>query len=106
MTSAPLLFARTAHLRLDKGLICMGGLGYAADVEGLCLELARRVDAAVTLLHVVDAITYDYPIAQEVQDHWQHILTTDTPQGDNLRTALERAQARVEDVKFLVRQGR
>ncbi|MDX1437039.1 MAG: universal stress protein [Anaerolineales bacterium] len=104
-TPAPLLFVGSANLRLKKMLVCMGGLGYAEEVEELSLVLARRVGAAVTVLHVVDSITFDYPVAQEVKDQWQEILNTDTPQGQNLRAALERAQSQIAEADFRVRQG-
>ena len=83
----------------------MGGLGYARTAEQWALFLAQRMGASVTILHVVEPISYDYPIAREVQDHWQEILKTDTPQGQNLREALEIAQDMGVSASFQVRHG-
>jgi nucleotide-binding universal stress UspA family protein len=81
------------------------GVGHALSAERWPLFLAERVDASVTLLHVVEPISYDYPVAREIQDHWQDILETDTPQGQNLRTALRMAQEMGITADFKVRHG-
>jgi nucleotide-binding universal stress UspA family protein len=101
----PILYVRTARLPLKRLLICLGGLEYAAGVERLGLHLARAAGAAVTLLHVVEPITLDYPTARQVHDHWQTILETPTPQGQNLRRALDEVLATGLPAEFKVRHG-
>jgi nucleotide-binding universal stress UspA family protein len=101
----PVLYVKQAHLQLHKILVCMGGLGYAATAERWALFLAQRLGAAVTLFHVVEPISYDYPTAHEIQDHWDDILGTDTPQGKNLREALKNAQDVGVPATFQVRHG-
>ena len=101
----PVLYVRQAHPRLRKILVCLGGLGHALSAERWSLYLAERMGASVTLLHVVEPISYDYPVAREIQDHWQDILETDTPQGQNLRTALRMAQEIGVTADFKVRHG-
>jgi nucleotide-binding universal stress UspA family protein len=61
--------------------------------------------ASVTLLHVVEPITYRYPTALEIQDHWEDILETQTPQGEHLRKALQVAEKWGVGVDFKVRHG-
>jgi nucleotide-binding universal stress UspA family protein len=108
-TAAPLLYVRSAHNQLRKILIPMGGLGFAREVEGLSLYLASRAGADVRILHIVETGVYDYPVASELQENWAEILETDTPQGRNLRQALEYAQtagaAGGFSADFHVRQG-
>jgi nucleotide-binding universal stress UspA family protein len=101
----PLLYVRQAHLQLRRILICMGGLDYAASVEHLGLYLAQAVNASVTLLHIVEPITRDYPVARELHDHWREILETDTPQGRNLKAALEEVKEAGLQADFKVRHG-
>jgi nucleotide-binding universal stress UspA family protein len=101
----PVLYVKKAHLQLRKILVCMGGLGYAVSAERWALFLAQRLDASVTLFHVVEPISYDYPIAHEIQDHWDDILGTDTPQGQNLRDALKNAQDMGVPASFQGRHG-
>ena len=101
----PVLYVKQAHLHLNRILVCMGGLGHARSAERWALFLAQRKEASVTLLHVVEPISYDYPIAREIQDRWNDILETDTPQGQNLREALKSALDLGIKAAFQVRQG-
>lgn len=103
--ATPVLYVPKARLRLNRMLICLGGLGYAASMEHLGLYLARASKARVTLLHVVEPITLDYPTAREVQNHWADILNTDTPQGRNLGEALEEVRKVGLEAEFKVRHG-
>jgi hypothetical protein len=59
----------------------------------------------ITLLHVIEPITLNYPTSREVHDHWQNILETDTPQGRNLRGALEVVRQAGFQPEFKVRHG-
>ena len=101
----PVLYVKQPHFQLRKILVCMGGLGYAVTAERWALSLAQRLDASVTIFHVVEPISYTYPIAQKIHDHWNEILETDTPQGQHLRDALEDAQNMSVPATFQVRQG-
>jgi nucleotide-binding universal stress UspA family protein len=103
--ATPILYVPEARLRLKRMLICLGGLGYAASMEHLGLYLARASKAHVTLLHVVEPITLDYPTAREVQNHWLDILNTDTPQGRNLGEAMEEVRKAGLEAEFKVRHG-
>lgn len=86
---APVLHVAEAHPRLERILLCTGGLRYAEGVIRTGGWLARAFGAAVTLLHVVGPITLEYPVANQVKAHWSHLLETDTPQARRLREALE-----------------
>jgi nucleotide-binding universal stress UspA family protein len=101
----PVLYVRQFHPQLCNIVVFMGGLGHARTAEHWALFLAQRMDASITILHVVEPISYDYPIAREVQDHWQEILETDTPQGQNLKEALKIAQDMGVSASFQVRHG-
>ncbi len=103
--TTPLVYVRRLHKKLERILICMGGLGYAASAEQVALYLANRTSATLTLLHVVEPITYDYPTAVKVQEGWDRLLETDTPQGKNLRQALAEAEAAGVPADVRIRQG-
>ena len=66
----------------------MGGLEYALDVFHEALAIAVSLQASLTFLHVVEPVTLDYPLANEVETHWQELLTTNTPQGRILKQVL------------------
>jgi nucleotide-binding universal stress UspA family protein len=87
----PVLYVKAPRRQMKNILICMGGLGHASSAAGWGMNLAQRYAASVTALHVIEPISYDYPIAREIQEHWDHIQETDTPQGKNLRQALRLA---------------
>lgn len=89
---APLIYAPLQRNQLKKTLVCMGGLGYAKSVADWAIYLARCTGAHLTILHVVEQVYFDYPVASQIQAHREEILQTDTPQARNLLDALHRAQ--------------
>lgn len=101
----PILYVPKVRLPIRHILLCMGGLGYALTVERQCIELALVAHARITLLHVVEPVSLDYPVAKQVHEHWKEILATDTPQGQNLRKAIEDIQNAGLESAFKVRQG-
>lgn len=101
----PILYVPEARLPLEKMLICIGGLGYEVTAEHLAIRVGVMSRAEVTLLHVVPPIDLDYPTARTVREHWQDLITTDTPPGRNLRQALETAQAAGLKAVVKARQG-
>ncbi len=103
--SGPLLYVPRAPLQLKRLLVCQGGLGYASQAEQVGLYLARRLGAQVTLLHVVEPVTLQYPTAQEVHAHWRAVEETDTPQGRRLRESLAEVQAAGLEGEIRVRHG-
>lgn len=101
----PLIYVPVARKPIRSILVCMGGLGYALSMEHMVLWLAHSVGAQMTLLNVVEPITYDYPTSRQVQEHVEGLVGTDTPQGRNLKTALSEAQAAGVPVEVKVRHG-
>jgi len=103
--SVPFIYTATAHRRLGRILVSTGALDHAASAECWGVELARRVGAALTVLHVVEPVHFDYPTSERLAAHWQDLLTTDTPQARRLRALLERAEAEGVDAELEVRHG-
>jgi hypothetical protein len=89
---APLIYVPALHKKMEKILVCMGGLEYAASVEDHAIYLARHTGASLVILHIVERIYYNYPTASQIQAHWEDVLKTDTPQGHSLRRALKKAR--------------
>jgi nucleotide-binding universal stress UspA family protein len=83
----------------------MGGLGYASSALHWAIHLAQQARADLTILHVVEPISYDYPVASQIQQHWAEIHETDTPQGHHLRQALEEVQEAGVGATLRIRQG-
>ncbi|MBC8331844.1 MAG: universal stress protein, partial [Anaerolineae bacterium] len=101
----PLLYVKKNWRQMQKILLCMGGLGYATDAENWAIFLTHQLKADLTILHVIEPISYTYPTAQLMQENWMDILATDTPQGENLRRGLALAQAAGIEPRFKTRHG-
>lgn len=102
---APVLWVTETRRRLERVLLCTGGLRYAEGVIRTGGWLAQIVGAAVTLLHVVEPITLEYPVAKEVKSHWANLLETDTLQARRLQRALEILEGMGVAAKVRVRHG-
>ncbi len=102
---SPVLYVRREHYRLDKILLCVGGLGHARGIAATVQQLARFSGAAVTVLHVVEPLVYEYPIAEELARHWENLLESDTPQAQNLRSILAEFEAAGLTANWKVRHG-
>jgi nucleotide-binding universal stress UspA family protein len=103
--TAPVLYVPAARYPVKKILVCMGGLGYALGAARLAMFIASLVRASLMFLHVVEPITLDYPLAQDVKTHWQNLLDTNTPQGRTLRQVLEESQPLGLPTAVKVRHG-
>jgi nucleotide-binding universal stress UspA family protein len=101
----PILYVPQEHLQLKKVLICMGGLGYADTVIQISVRFAELTGADVTLLHVVEPITLDYPTSHEIFEHLENIQETNTPQGRNLRAALQMIHTAGLTARLKIRRG-
>jgi len=102
---APFIYVPAAHCQMSRILLCTGALGYAAAAESWALHLARRTGAALTVLHVAEAVHLHYPTAEEMDRHWQDLLATDLPQARNLRALLAQAKDRGVEAALQVRHG-
>ena len=101
----PLIYVPQVKETLTHILLCMGGLSYSSGVERFSIYLAQIAMASVTVLHIVEPVTMEYPLAKDVHNHWREILSTETPQGKNLRQAMERIQACGLRAAFKVKHG-
>ncbi len=101
----PFIYVLAAHCRLERILLCTGALEYAVSAECWAQNLAQRMGAALTILHVAGAVYYHYPTADKLGTHWQDLLETDIPQARHLRALLEQAQARGIETRLRLRQG-
>lgn len=101
----PIFYVRASRMKMERILVCTGGLDLAAGVERLCYYLARHSGACITLLHVIEPVTLQYPLAQQVYAHRKGLIDSDTPQGRNLRMAMQEGRAAGLEVEYKIRQG-
>lgn len=88
---APFLYVSHSKIPVRKILVCLGGLGYSLDVLHTALAIAEPLQVEMTFFHVIEPVTLDYPLAQQVEAHWQDLQDTDTPQGRVLKQASNEA---------------
>lgn len=103
--TVPVLYVPTACLPIKRILVCMGGLEYGMAVFHTTLELAIPTQASLSFLHVVEPVTMDYPLAHQVESHWQDLMQTDTPQGRNLKRVVEEARENGLNAEVKLRHG-
>ena len=101
----PILYAREAQKPIENILVCFGGLGHALQVAELAVEFAVHVHAGLTFLHVVPPVDLNYPVAKEILDNWDHLLDTDTPPAQELRTAIKNAEEKGLNTRIVFRHG-
>jgi len=99
------LYVPRACLPVKSILVCMGGLEYGMDVFHIAQELAMPLQARLSFLHVVEPVSLDYPLARQVESHWQDLMQTDTPQGRYLKLALEEARTNGLRAEVRLRHG-
>ncbi|MCL7454223.1 MAG: chromate transporter [Anaerolineae bacterium] len=69
-------------------------VGHAAGgVPGALTALFGSILPPTLLMLGVVAVHYHYPIADQVETHWQELLETDIPQAHHVRTLLEQARS-------------
>jgi len=101
----PILYVPSACIPPSHMLVCLGGLGYGITAESLGLEIATRVKAPVTLLHVVPQIDLDYPEARTVRENWENLTATDTLLGRTLQKGMNKARKAGLKTDLKTRQG-
>ena len=101
----PILYTREAKKPIANILVCFGGVGHALKVGKLAVEIAAHVNAQLTFLHVVPPVDLNYPVAKEILDNWDHLLDTDTPPAQELRTALSLAEEKNINARVIFRHG-
>lgn len=101
----PIIYVPKTRLPVRHILCCLGGLGYAQAVLNLVIYLAQAAEARVTLLHVVEPVSLEYPVSRRIEQNWKHILETDTPQGRNLKQSVEELERVGLTFEFKVRHG-
>lgn len=91
-TNSPILYVPQKRIPLEKILLCMGGLEYTEDIAHITFQIAAIAKARVTILHVIEPITLNYPLAQKIHENRDNLMQIDTPQTRNLMAALNDAR--------------
>ncbi|RME89711.1 MAG: universal stress protein [Anaerolineae bacterium] len=101
----PIFYVPRLLLPPRRVLVCLGGLGYATTAERLGLQIAGVARASLTLLHVVPPVSLEYPLAQEILEHWEDLPESDTLPGRTIRRAKALAIEAGLEAEVRVRHG-
>jgi len=85
----PVLLVREASHKLEKILICTGGLEISEPVVKLSANIARSAHLKATLLYVAGAVPSMYTGMDEIEERLDEVLETDTPLAKHLRMSAE-----------------
>jgi nucleotide-binding universal stress UspA family protein len=101
----PVMLVRNVSKKLDRMLVCTGGIKVSNRVVVLSAKLAGEADLSATLMTVLDAVPSMYTGMDEIEETLPEILTTDTPLAQHLRTSAEVLTGRGIDAEVKVRHG-
>lgn len=88
LIESPLLYVPSTRFKLRRILLCTGGLRYAEGVMHMVECMARATGAHLTLLHITEPASLDFPLADELKEHRQDLLESSTPQAHYIQQAL------------------
>ncbi len=86
---APVLVVKGKRERISRLLICTGGARFGDVTVQQGVELARALDATVTILHVASAVPVMYTGLDEMDETLPELLQTDTREAGHLRRGEE-----------------
>jgi nucleotide-binding universal stress UspA family protein len=85
----PVLVVRQEVEKLERVLICTGGLVVAEQVVEAGARVAQAAGAHATLLHISEAVPSMYTGLDEMEETLEELLLTDTPLAQHMRRGAE-----------------
>jgi len=88
LIESPLLYVPSTRFSIRRILVCTGGLRYAEGVLHMVKPIAQASGACVTLLHITEPASLDFPLADELKEYRENLLESSTPQAQYIQQAL------------------
>lgn len=101
----PVMLVRNVSTKLDRMLVCTGGMKASNRVVDLSAKLAGEANLSATLMTVLDAVPSMYTGMDEIEETLPELLATDTPLAQHLRASAEVLTGRGIDAEVKVRHG-
>jgi nucleotide-binding universal stress UspA family protein len=101
----PVLLLRHANLKLDRILICTGGLSISSPVVKLSANLAEAAGLKATLLHVGQAVPQMYAGTEMVNNTAEQVMATSTPLSHHLHESAEELEQHHVKTDIKLRYG-
>jgi len=101
----PVLLLRHANIKLDKILICTGGLSISKPVVQLSANLAEAAGLKATLLHVGSSMPGMYAGTEMVDNTIDEVMETTTPLSNHLHESMEDLEHHHVSTEIKLRYG-
>lgn len=102
---APVLVVKGKRESISRLLICTGGTRFGDITVQRGIELARALDATVTILHVTSAVPLMYAGLEEMDETLPELLQTDTREARHLRHEKETLESLGVKGRLELRRG-
>jgi nucleotide-binding universal stress UspA family protein len=101
----PVLLVRQVNVKLERILICTGGIDISMPVVESSAKLAGKAGVKATLLHVVSSVPKMYTGMGEMEETLEELLATDTPLAQHLKASAKILADHGIDSQIEIRQG-
>jgi len=101
----PIMLIRDIRGRLERMLVCTGGLEISQPVVELSTKLAGKAGLKATLLTVASAVPSMYTGMMEMEETLEELLETDTPLAQHLRSSADTLSKSGIEAEIKVRHG-
>ena len=101
----PIMLIRDIRGKLERMLVCTGGLQISQPVVELSTKLAGQAGLQATLLTVAAAVPSMYTGMMEMEETLEELLSTDTPLAQHLRHSAEMLTKSGIHAEIKVRHG-
>ncbi len=104
-SGVPVLMVRKASEKLDRMLVCTGGMQISEPVVSLSTRLAGQVGMTASLLTVSAAVPSMYTGIKAMEETIEEVLESDTPMAQHLRHSAEMLTNHGIDAEIKIRHG-
>jgi nucleotide-binding universal stress UspA family protein len=99
------MLVRHVSRKLERMLVCTGGLEISDPVVNLSAKLADQAGLKATLLTVSTAVPSMYTGMEEIEETLEELLETDTPVAQHLRHSAEQLTKSGVPAEIKIRHG-
>lgn len=103
--TVPIMLVRNVSKKLERILVCTGGLKISEPVVDLSIKLAGQAALHATLLTVSTAVPSMYTGMDEIEETLEELLETETPVAQHLRLSAEQMTKSGVQAEVKIRHG-
>ena len=104
-STVPIMLVRHGSKKLERMLVCTGGVKISEPVVDLSTKLAGQAGLEATLLTVSTPVPSMYTGMEEIDETLEELLETDTPVAQHLRHSAEQLTKSGVPAEIKIRHG-